>query len=189
MMQRYCLPGAAGLVLVLLLFGTAIGIEDACRWESRNQNPVPAQEMPLLLSGDRATYTGTIRVFVTERVGRWSDNDGKPFHNAFLSFALQEDISLNETDSMTWSLVWNGSDYEDVYGDPYDDLVESNIKVIAAVFNSASYPGSSDPPGGAIFQVHEIDAVAGARCGGTGHNLTFGTFTHSVLVQDGGTTW
>jgi hypothetical protein len=189
MIQRYCLPGAIGLVLVLLLFGAAMGIEDACRWESSNQITVPAQETPAPLSGDRATYTGTIRVFVTEKVGRWSDSQGKPFHNAFLSFALEEAISLNETDSMMWHLEWDGNDYTDAEGDPYSDLVKSNIEVIAAVFNSASYPGSSDPPSGAMFNVHEIDAVAGAKCGGTGHNLTFGAFTHSVLVQDGSTTW
>ncbi len=189
MIQRYCWPGVVGLILVLLLFGTATGIEDACRWESSNQTTVPVQETPALLSGDRATYTGTIRVFVTEKVGRWSDSQGKPFHNAFLSFALEEAISLNETDSMMWHLEWDGNDYDDAEGDPYDDVVESNIKVIAAVFNSASYTGYSDPPSGYPFTVHEVDAVAGAKCGGTGHNLTFGTFTHSVLVQDGGTTW
>ena|GEM_PF-1138650 len=189
MIRRYFMPGAVGLVLVLLIFGAAMGVEDACRWESSNRNPVPAQEKPVLLSGDRATYTGTIRVFVTERLGRWSDSEGKQFRYAFLSFALEEAISLNETDSMMWSLEWDGNDYTDAEGDPYSDLVESNIKVIAAVFNSASYTGYSDPPSGAPFQVHEIDAVAGAKCGGTGHNLTIGTFTHSVLVQDGATTW
>jgi len=189
MMRRYCMPGAVGLALVLLLSGAAAGIEDACRWESGNRITVPVQENPAIESGDRDLYSGTIRVYVTEITGRWDDENGVPFHNAFLSFALEESVILSETDSLMWSLQWDGHDYTDMNGLPYSDVREDNIKVTAAVFNSASYTGYSDPPSGYPFAVHEVDAAAGAKCGGTGYNLTASDFTHSVFVEDGSTTW
>ena len=186
MAQRYCLLGAIGLVL--LLFSTAMGIDDACRWEPPNRAAVSALE-PAAESGDKDTYTGTIRVFVLEKIGRWMDSDDSLFHNAFLAFALRESISLGDVDTLTWELEWDGHDYYDAGGQSFGDLVEDNVKVIAAVFNSSSYTGYSDPPSGAPFAVHEVDATAGATSGTTGYNEVTESFTHSVLVEDGSTTW
>jgi hypothetical protein len=144
---------------------------------------------PVMESGSRDTYTGTIRVYVLEAIGRWDDDDGNTFHNAFISFALQEGISLAETDTLTWDLLWNGNDYVDYWGHPYNYLTEDNVKVVAAVFNSSGYPGYSDPPTGGQFIVNEVDACAGTMCGMTGYNTVYDNFTHTVLLEDGATTW
>ncbi len=181
MMRRYCLPGATGLILILFLFGSAYGVEDACRWESPHSY-VPSALETVLQSGDKDTYSGTIRVYVTEIIGRWEDAGDSAFHNAFLSFALQEGISLTETDTLSWNLEWDGNDFG------FGDIQEDNIKVMAAVFNSAGYTGYSDPPSGQPFTVHEVDACAGATSGTTGYNEVTEDFTHSVLVEDGSTT-
>jgi len=165
-----------------------MGTEDACRWEPPDNVAVSTPE-PVAESGDRGTYTGMIRVYVMEKVGRWSDDGGTEFHNAFLAFALQESISLTETDTLTWELEWDGHDYDDDSGQPYDDIEDGNMKVIAAVFNSSSYTGYSNPPSSAPFAVHEVDATAGATSGTTGYNVETESFTHSVLVEDGSTTW
>jgi len=188
MMRWYCMPGAAGFALILLLCGTAMGIEDACRWEPPDHNVATAQE-PAGIAGDRDMYTGMIRVYVAEIEGRWRDEDGLPFHNAFLSFALEESVFLNETATLTWDIEWDGHDYADADGYTYADLREENVKVIAAVFNSAGYPGYSDPPSGAEFTVHEVDASAAATSGTTGYNEVTEDFTHTVFVEDGSTTW
>jgi hypothetical protein len=186
MERRYCLPGAVGLVLILLLSGTGTA-EDACRWEPPDHLAIPAPE-PAAVSGDRDVYTGTIRVYVTE-TGRWKDHNGKPFHHAFLGFALEEYVSVNETQTLTWDLEWDGNDYEDANGQDYGDLRQENVKVIAAVFNPDGYPGYSDPPSGGEFVVHEVDATAGAVPGETGYNVVSEDFTHTVFVEDGSTTW
>jgi hypothetical protein len=180
--------GAVGLVLILLLTSTALGVDDACRWVPPD-NIVVAPPAPAMEPAAPDTYTGTIRVFVAEITGRWEDDEGIPFHNAFLGFALEENIALNETDSLSWELVWDGYDYYDTSGQSFGDIQEDNIKVIVAVFNSAGYTGYSDPPGGGSFTVHEVDACAGAKCGAAGYNLVFGDFTHSVYDDDGVTTW
>jgi hypothetical protein len=175
-------------MLLLFLSGHAAAVDDACRWESPNGVTYVATQ-PAMESDNRDTYTGAIRVYVTEIEGRWDDSDGKPFHNAFLGFALEDDISLGDNDTLTWEVLWDGNDYFDGDGFSYGDLQEDNVKVIAAVFNSASYTGYSDPPANAPFAVHEVDACAGATPGRTGYNLTASGFTHTVFVEDGATTW
>ena len=187
MIRRYCLAGVLGLLLFALVTGTAAG-EDACVWEPPDRLAARTPDA-LIESGDRDTYSGIIRVYVAEITGRWNDDWGGPFHNAFLAFALEESISLNETDTLTWELEWDGHDYFDIDDMPYDDLQEDNIRVFAAVFNSAGYPGYSDPPSDSEFTVHEVDACAGATCGTTGFNLVTDGFTHSVFAEDGGTVW
>jgi hypothetical protein len=187
MMQRYCLSGVAGLVLILLLIGTATG-EDACRWIPPDHVTPYTPEKPSG-STERGTYTGTLRVYVAEIIGRWYDNNNVPFHNAFVSFALEQDVSLADGDTLIRTVQWDGHDYMSVDGLPFDDIQENNIKVIAAVFKSSNYPGYSDPPLGAEFAVHEVDACAGATPGTTGYNETADGFTHSVFIEDGSTTW
>ena len=181
-------PELVGFVLILILVGTASG-EDAFQKESPIGITTPGNESPILESGGRDEYTGTLRVYVTEKIGRWDDYSGVPLHNAFLSFALQEDFSIDEVETLTWNLEWDGHDFTDIAGNPFDDIQDDNIKVIAAVFNSASYTGYSDPPSDNPFDVHEVDAVAGAMCGSTGFNFAFGDFTHTVLVEDCSPTW
>lgn len=186
MKRQYRLRGFAGLILFLLLMGTAMG-EDACRWNPPNREAAESSE-PLLASGDRDTYTGVLRVYVTEAIGRWQDDDNNVFHNAFLAFALDESISLGETDTLSWEVMWDGNNYSDGYGTYFGDISEDNIRVIAAVFNSAGYTGYSDPPTGAPFVVHEVDACAAATCGTEGYNMVNQDFTHTVLVEDGAST-
>jgi len=187
MTRQYFSAGALGLVLLLTVSAWGMG-EDAGTGE-RPGSPVVFPPEAESDSGDRDVYTGTIRVYVTEKSSRWLDPDGRPFHNAFLTFALEEEISVNETDSLMWNLEWDGHDYADADGVPYDDIEAGNIEVIAAVFNSDGYTGYSDPPSGNEFTVHEVDACAAAACGTTGYNLAYDLFTHSVIVEDCATTW
>ena len=99
MMRQYCLARVLGLLLFALGTGTAAG-EDVCVWESPN-HPAARIQDAVIESGNRDTYTGIIRVYVAEITGRWNNVWGGPFHNAFLAFALEESISLNETDTLT----------------------------------------------------------------------------------------
>jgi hypothetical protein len=144
--------------------------------------------LPLIANAE-IIYDGTIRVYVTEIIGRWEDDNDIPFHNAFLSFALEEEFTLNETETLTWNVQWDGHDYGDIAGALFDNVEEGNIKVIAAVFNADSSIGYSSPPDECPFYIHNVDATAAAICGGTGYNAAYGDFTHTVLVEDFGTSW
>ncbi len=173
-------------VVLLIFLGTVLA-EEVCKYEQRTERRV---EIPPLRSDALDTYTGTIRVYVSEIVSRWDDNDNIPFHNAMLSFALETGFSLNETDSLTWDLNWNGNDYTDYGGFNFGDLQEDNAIVTAAVFNPNGYQGYSYPESsGGPFTVYEIDASASATPGTTGYNILPTGFTHSVMIEDASTTW
>lgn len=175
------------IILILSLCGSIAGTDSG----SMNSQWIPErpQREKTPVSATRGTYSGTMRIYVTESNSRWTDPDSRPYHNGFLSFAVQEDFSLGEEDSVTWVVDWHGEDHFDADGLPYSDIQEDNVRVIAAVFDAEGYTGYSDPPTGNEFTVHEIDACAAAECGSTGYNLTNASFTHTVLVEDGTGTW
>jgi hypothetical protein len=187
MMQMYRLQGAAWFFLILILLGATIGV-NARELEPPGQSDVSKHESTTE-AGDKDVYTGVIRIYVVEPVGRWTDKIDRPFHNAFLAFALEDSVYLTDTDTLIWELEWDGHNYFDDEGQPFDDVLESNLQVIAVVFNSDGYPGYSDPPSGYEFTVHETDACAATNCGSTGYNFITDDFTHSVLVEDFTSTW
>jgi hypothetical protein len=142
------------------------------------------------ISGGRGSYNGTLRVFVSEIVSRWSyDYDDSPLRNAVLSFAIDEEFQLTDGDTLSWDTTWNGNDYHDIEGVPFGDVTEDNIKVFAAVFNSFGYTMYSDPPWGAPFTAYDVDACAAATCGSIGYNVFNEDFTHSVFIEDAATEW
>lgn len=173
-------------VVLLIFLGTTMA-EEVCKYEQLTERQI---ETPPLRSDALDTYTGTIRVYVAEIVSRWNDNDNIPFHNTMLTFALETPISINETDSLTWDLNWNGNDYTDNGGFSFGDLEEGNTIVTAAVYNPNGYQGYSYPgPSEGPFNVYEVDACASAIPGMTGYNILPTGFTHSFLIDDASTTW
>jgi hypothetical protein len=127
------------------------------------------------------SYSGYIRVFVTEINSRWHDAAGRSFRYAFLDFALRDTFYLGPEQQLTWDTVWDGSGFS--------NLDQANIKIIAALYDSSCYTGYSYPPDGWEFDIHEVDACAAAVCGETGHNLKTADFTHTVLVEDLTASW
>jgi len=186
MTRGYFLAALMGCML-LLVFGNVLAA-DASRWE--RPDAVVQEQTPPPTTMNPAVYTGTIRVYITEKVsGRWLDHDGRAYHHAFLAFALDQPITLGDTDTLTWHTVWDGANYQDGSGNFFSDIDPDNIEVQAAIFNSASYSGYSDPPSGHLFPVHEIDASASTTPGHTGYNLLLPGLTHSIFIEDGSATW
>ena len=180
------------MVILILLFavaGLSLGAEeDVCR-VAKPDGLMSDNGVAIIESTERGVYSGYIRVYVTEITGRWDDDDNVPFDNAFLSFALQQSVLLVDDLPETWDVVWNGNNYYDAHGNPFDDITEDNIRVYAAIFNSQGYQGYSDPPSGAPFTVYEVDACAAAECGETGYNVKTSAFTHTVFIEDASTDW
>jgi len=177
------------LTLTLLSVGQAFAEEQRSVWREANQiAPIP-DEGTFNVEGDRANYSGRIRVYVAETTSRWKDQTGLPFNHAMLSFAVDQDIFLLEGDSLYWDVIWNGNNYTDYNNQSYGNITESNIEVTAAVTRSDWYTGYSDPPHGAPFEIHLADASATATPGNPGENVAVGSYTHSVFILDGSTTW
>jgi hypothetical protein len=175
MKQHHCAILVAATTILLLLSATAFGTE-ACRLD-RDPNVAPAVEESVPQASSATTYTGTLRIFVTDS-DLWRDNDGELFYHAVVGIPLDQSFTLNDGDSLMWDLNFN-----------FYYLTEQSATVVAAVYNSDGYTGYSDPPGASPFTVHEVDAAAAADCGRTGYNIAAAGFTHTVLVEEGSTTW
>ncbi len=134
----------------------------------------------LPLSVPAADYTGTVRIFMVEPVSQWTDGNGDPYGFGFLDFALESEIDLKDYDVYEQTVVWNAS----LAG--FENLSESNIMAMVAVFNSDSVETDALPGYEYMFWAHFVDAAAAARPGEIGLNSTDSSFTHTVWVEQSG---
>jgi thiol-disulfide isomerase/thioredoxin len=124
-----------------------------------------------------APYTGRLRVYVVEPVSRWNMMNQEPYHFGFLGFAFNEDISIEFGDTLHKSITWDKG------------VTDTNVMVIAVVFNSEEHDGYADPPSGKPFSAYYADATAAATPGNTGYNTVTTEFTHTVFVEEATATW
>lgn len=110
---------------------------------------------------EQSQYTGQLKVFISEIVStRWKDYNIEPFHYAFLDYAINEDISINSNDNVTFSNTWNASSAG------FSNVVPENLMMIAVVFNSEINQEYSDPANNKNpFNAHYADATVGAKVG------------------------
>jgi hypothetical protein len=98
-------------------------------------------------------YDGRLRVYLTEKVSRWSGPEGQPYHFGFLDYIINEDILINGDENDSFKGTTDVS-----------DLDPENIMVIAAVFNSEKKQGYSDPPTNKYgFDAYYADAAGAAE--------------------------
>ena len=127
-----------------------------------------------------ADYTGTVRIFMVEPVSQWTDGNGDPYGFGFLDFALESEIDLKDYDVYEQTVTWNAS----LAG--FENLSESNIMAMVAVFNSDSVETDAFRGYEYMFWAHYVDAAAAARPGEVGLNSTDSSFTHTVWVEQSG---
>jgi hypothetical protein len=107
----------------------------------------------LVKNMENEKYSGQLRVYITEKISRWSGPGGEPYHFGFLDYLTNKEISLNGEDEATFT------DTIDI-----SDLDPENLMLIAAVFNSENKHAYSDPPENKNpFNAHYADAVDGAE--------------------------
>jgi hypothetical protein len=106
----------------------------------------------VIINKENETYDGRLRVYLTEKVSRWSGPEGEPYHFGFLDFIINEDISVGANDNVSFIETRDLS-----------DLDPENLMVIAAVFNSEKHQRYSNPPKGNPFNAYFTDAVDGAE--------------------------
>ena len=104
------------------------------------------------------SYSGTLKIYITEIVSRWSDWDGNPYHFGFLDYAINKDFSISGGEVVTFSNKWNPADKG------FSNIYPENLWVIAVLFNSESSDKYSDPPNNEYkFKAHYADASIGSR--------------------------
>ncbi|MCP4567218.1 MAG: PKD domain-containing protein [FCB group bacterium] len=143
-------------------------------------------DQPLSTVGN---YNATLRVYVIEKLTyRWWDNLSNWYRNAMLSFAIDSAISIPLEGTASITATWNGNDHTYTNDDgtgsyTFGNIVESNIMVVAALFNADPITSYSDDPPGSPFNAYLIDASAAADMGETGSDNTSGGYTHTVLLE------
>jgi hypothetical protein len=76
-------------------------------------------------------YFGYVRSYVTEKVSRWINNNGNPYHFGFLDYAIKKVVFLQPQTSRTFTMTWDGAAQ---HGNlTFPDIADDNIMVITAV--------------------------------------------------------
>ena len=78
-------------------------------------------------NNEKETYSGRLKVYLTEIVSQWNGYDGKPYHYGFVDYVINEAVSLDANGEKNFSDTRSVSDYD------YE-----NLMIMAVVFNSES---------------------------------------------------
>jgi hypothetical protein len=133
---------------------------------------------------ERATYGGTLKVYVAEPTSRWvNSNDGVAYHHGFLDYAMIKGISIPDGQRYETSATWNSQTAG------YGNITQANIEAIAVVFDDLAVVTDGYPPSGSWFNAYYTDASALAKAGAVGQNSTGSGYTHSVFIEEGTASW
>jgi len=114
----------------------------------------------LLKNLESDSYNGRIRIYLTEKISKWSGPEGDPYHFGFLEYLIDKEISIKSNGNITLQ------ETKDI-----SELDPENLMVIGVVFNSEKNQGYSDPPNNRFpFDAYYADAADGSEVL-TGGNL------------------
>jgi len=90
-------------------------------------------------NNEASTYSGYIRVPISEIDSRYTNAYGQKYHFGFLDYAfpMNKAIEIPAGGTYTDSVTWDGSEHKDNHGDYFDDIEPDNIMVHLGVFNNA----------------------------------------------------
>jgi len=115
-----------------------------------------------VLNNDASAYPGRMRIYVIELESTlWNDYSGNPYYHAFLDFAINQVINIPAGDTISDTLIWDGT------AAGYPSITKNNIQVILAVFGDEAHTSYSDPPSGNPFSAYYSDeCIAAIPAGG-----------------------
>ncbi len=133
---------------------------------------------PVASGGDRDTYTGTLRIFMSEPESRYTDQGGKKYEFGFLRFADVAGLNINTGEVYTHEVTWDASNAG------FTGVNPDNIVAQAVCFDPTPHTNYSDPPTGAPFFAYWADAAAQAAPGVPGQDFKSVDFTHTVFIEE-----
>ena len=84
------------------------------------------------------TFDGYVRAYIVEKVSRYNNYDGDPYHFGFLDYAFDQTVELEPHEEQSLSTIWTGGDHQDKNGNDFSDIEYENINVFVAFFNDES---------------------------------------------------
>ena len=113
-----------------------------------------------VVNNEVSKYIGRLKIYVVELESTlWVDYQFKPYHHAFLNFAVNKVIDIPATGMISDTIVWDGT------AKGYPDITENNTQVILAVFGNTPHESFSDPPSGKSFNAYYSDECIAATLG------------------------
>ena len=119
--------------------------------EERNVNDIDAQLHVFWISStlmnisiqitnnEPETYHGSIRVPITEIISRYNTSYNEPFHNGFLDYAFNKNISIEPGQTYQDYVLWDGKNHQDAQENDFSDINQHNVKVLLSVFDSKGF--------------------------------------------------
>ena len=84
------------------------------------------------------TFNGYVRAYIVEKVSRYNNYDGDPYHFGFLDYAFDESVELDPHETKELNTIWIGGEHEDSNGNDFSDIEYENINIFVAFFNDES---------------------------------------------------
>jgi hypothetical protein len=170
------------LILAWALTAAATEINVSRVAESLEPSNAPATPADVVMvQSPQDAYSGTLRLYIVERFSRYPNSDGIPHDNGFLDFATVENFTINDGETWESNVTWDAS--------PFDGVIPSRMRAMAAIANQESFFGDADPPSGRGFTGNRVDAAASGSIGTPGYNETGTGFTHTIFIEEGSATW
>lgn len=126
-------------------------------------------------------YTGQLKIFIVEPTSRWSDAYGFSYGFGFLDFGMETMVDVKESGAWEQTSTWvaNAAGFEGV--------TESNIASIAVLTDDTAITEDAYPPYGFFFDAYYVDAAVMTTPGQASVHQPTGGFTHTVFIEQGGT--
>ena len=164
------------VLIAALLITPAVMAIDATPMPERIGDPVEVVQP--VTSGGKDTYQGTLRIYMSEPVSRYSDYYNAKYEFGFLGWAAIQGLNINTGETYTHQVTWDAGNAGFSGVDP------DNIVAQAVVFDPTPHTAYSDPPTGRPFFAYWADAAAQATPGAPGQNVSNLDFTHTVFVEE-----
>ena len=124
-------------------------------WNETNKK---LENTVIIENGEETTYTGTLKVYITEINSRWTDWNGDAYSYAFIDYGINQDISVAAEGTKTVTATWDAS------ASGFGDVVKENLFVVAAVFTDEEETRYANPSDGTEpFDAYFCDAATGTR--------------------------
>ena len=88
------------------------------------------------------TFNGFVRAYIVEKISRYDNYDGDPYHFGFLDYAFEQSVELSPHQELVLNTIWTGGEHQDSNGNDFSDIDYENINIFVAFFNDES--ASSD---------------------------------------------
>jgi hypothetical protein len=93
------------------------------------------------------SYTGRLRVYLTEKISRWNDYNGSKYRYGFVDYIINQEISLPAREITEIVRTYDAT-----------DLDSDNLRIMAVLFNSQKQQGYAKPPDENPFDAFYADA-------------------------------